>query len=34
LDEVSDIERGFPLDMIDSARDFVYGPVHQHLAPR
>lgn len=31
LDEVSAIERGFPLDMIDSAKDFVYGPVVERV---
>jgi aryl-alcohol dehydrogenase-like predicted oxidoreductase len=34
LDEVSAIERGFPSDMIDSARGFVYGPVGERVAQR
>ena len=34
LDEVSAIERGFPLDMIDSSRDFVYGAVAERVAQR
>jgi aryl-alcohol dehydrogenase-like predicted oxidoreductase len=34
LDEVSAIERGFPSDMIESARDFVYGPVLERAAQR
>jgi aryl-alcohol dehydrogenase-like predicted oxidoreductase len=34
LDEVSAIDRGFPLDMIDSAKDFVYGPVVERVAQR
>lgn len=34
LDEVSAIERGFPSDMIESSRDFVYGPVLERVAER
>jgi aryl-alcohol dehydrogenase-like predicted oxidoreductase len=34
LDEVSAIELGFPSDMIESARDFVYGPVGERIAQR
>lgn len=34
LNEVSAIERGFPLDMIESSRDFVYGPVLKRVAER
>jgi aryl-alcohol dehydrogenase-like predicted oxidoreductase len=34
LDEVSAIERGFPSDMIESSRDFVYGPVLERAAQR
>jgi aryl-alcohol dehydrogenase-like predicted oxidoreductase len=34
LDEVSAIDPGFPMEMIDSSRDFVYGPVGERLAQR
>ncbi|MGH9030062.1 MAG: aldo/keto reductase [Acidimicrobiales bacterium] len=34
LDEVSAIERGFPLDMIDSSKDFVYGAVADRISQR
>lgn len=32
LDEASAIGRGFPLDMLDSSKDFVYGPVLERVA--
>jgi aryl-alcohol dehydrogenase-like predicted oxidoreductase len=34
LDEVSAIERGFPVEMIESTRSFVYGPVLERIAQR
>lgn len=34
LDEASAIDPGFPMDMIDSSKDFVYGPVVKRIAQR
>lgn len=34
LDEASAFERGFPADMLESSRDFVYGPVAERFAQR
>ena len=34
LDEASAIERGFPLDFIESTRGFVYGPVSERTVWR
>ncbi|HXW78620.1 MAG TPA: aldo/keto reductase, partial [Acidimicrobiales bacterium] len=34
LDAISAFERGFPMDMIESTRAFVYGPVLERMDTR